>query len=154
MFAFLVSPGNKNFNGTHSHPEWTWFLAALSGKRGQWTKLEPAGPTDMKSPWLTTLHFVLFLCFVFFVCPFSPRHCPFLSFILTVGTWRHWQDFTPEDFPKQIATVRFVCLVKYLLFGVFFHSRPSQTITNSVVNWVSEGTEEVTLSDKINSGKA
>lgn len=50
------------------------FWLSLSGKRGQWTKLEPAGQMDGKSLWLTTLHFVLFLCFA--VGPFPPLHCP------------------------------------------------------------------------------
>lgn len=50
------------------------------------------------------------------------------------------EGLMPEGFPKQIATVQFVCLAKYLLFGVFFHSRPSEIVTNSVANGVSEGT--------------
>lgn len=89
--------------------------------------------------WLPTLRFVVA------VVVSVPSLHPYSWNVMSL------EGLIPTDFLKQTAVVQFVCFVKRLLSGVFFHSQPSQIITNSVANGLNKAIKEGALSDELHS---
>lgn len=89
--------------------------------------------------WLPTLRFVVA------VVVSVPSLHPYSWNVMSL------EGLIPTDFLKQTAVVQFVCFVKRLLSGVFFHSQPNQIITNLVANGLNKAIKEGALSDELHS---
>lgn len=83
--------------------------------------------------------------FAFIVVVFVPSLQPYSWNVMSL------EGLVPNNFLKQTAVVQCVCFVKQLLSGVFFHSQPSQIITNSVANGLNKAIREGALSDELHS---